>query len=52
MTSKNCDFSKNGEKLSSQVLEEVEGCTAKTAISAVSAICSKINKNRRNRGFC
>ena len=37
--SKNCDFSKNCEKLKkSQELEEVEGCPAKTAISAISTI--------------
>ena len=53
--SKNCDFcnfSKNCEKLDKshfllklrQVLEEVEGCPAKTAISEVSAISQKICK--------
>ena len=47
-----CDFSKNCEKLDKshfllklrQVLEEVEGCPAKTAISEVSAISQKICK--------
>ena len=35
-----------------QVLHEVQGCTAKTAISAISTIPPKIVKNRRNRSFC
>ena len=47
-----CDFSKTCEKLDKshfllklrQVLEEVEGCPAKTAISEVSAISQKICK--------
>ena len=55
MSSKNCDFcdsSKNCEKLEksqfllrliiSQVVQEVEGCPAKTAISVISAISSEI----------
>ena len=53
-----CDFSKNCKKLEKsqfllklrQVLEEVEGCPAKTAISAVSAIspkiCEKLEKSQ------
>ena len=61
MPSKNCDFSKNYEKLEksefllkliSQEIEEVEGCPAKTAISAISAISPKIAKNWRYRSFC
>ena len=36
----------------SQVLQEVQGCPAKTAISAISAIPPKIVKNWRNRSFC
>ena len=36
----------------SQVLHEVEGCRAKTAISAISAIPPKIEKNWRNHSFC
>ena len=35
-----------------QVLQEVQGCPAKTAISAISTIPPKIVKNRRNRSFC
>ena len=52
VSSKNCDFcnfSKNCEKLEkslfllklSQVLQQVEGCPAKTATSAISTIFSK-----------
>ena len=52
-----CDFSKTCEKLEKsqfslklrQVLEEVQGCPAKTAISAISP---KIAKNWRNHSFC
>ena len=51
MPSKNCDFSKHCEKLeksqfllklAGEVLEEVEGCPAKTAISAISPKLLKI----------
>ena len=61
MPSKNCDFSKNYKKLeksefllklTSQEIEEAEGCPAKTAISVISAISPKIAKNWRYRGFC
>ena len=53
-----CNFSKNCKKLEKsqfllklrQVLEEVEGCPAKTAISAVSVIspkfCKKLEKSQ------
>ena len=35
----------------SQVLQEVQGCRAKTAISAISAIPPKVVKDWRNHSF-